>query len=179
MRAGTRVKMLFAVGLYASCAAMPVGALDGRPSVTWERTVNGTNTAGATVYGLAHIFGNAVEATPEDEYSKCIAHRWLDELFPPAGVYCQHRAMAWVGIGEPCPAPPNDLQWVQDRFSTNALEVTPRRVGEIAHDFPANEWRRVQHAKGYRAILVNGECTFEDGECTGSTPGQLLRHGRS
>jgi len=24
---------------------------------------------------------------------------------------------------------------------------------------------------------VNGEITFEDGKCTGATPGKLLRHG--
>ena len=64
-------------------------------------------------------------------------------------------------------------------YDLDALEVTPRWVGDIAHDFPANEWRRVQRAKGYRAILVNGEPTFEDGECTGRTPGRLLRHGQA
>jgi N-acyl-D-aspartate/D-glutamate deacylase len=36
----------------------------------------------------------------------------------------------------------------------------------------------VQTAEGYKAILVNGEVTHEDGQCTGSTPGKLLRHGR-
>ena len=30
---------------------------------------------------------------------------------------------------------------------------------------------------GYRYTLVNGEVTFEDRDCTGATPGQLLRHG--
>ena len=64
-------------------------------------------------------------------------------------------------------------------YDLDALEVTPRWVGDIAHDFPANEWRRVQRAKGYRAILVNGEPTFENGECTGRTPGRLLRHGQA
>ena len=48
---------------------------------------------------------------------------------------------------------------------------------EIAHDFPGGEWRRIQRAEGYRWILVNGEITFEDGQCTGATPGRLLRHG--
>jgi N-acyl-D-aspartate/D-glutamate deacylase len=48
---------------------------------------------------------------------------------------------------------------------------------EVAHDFPGGEWRRVQHAEGYRFTLVNGEVTFEDGKCTGATPGKLLRHG--
>ena len=63
-------------------------------------------------------------------------------------------------------------------YDLDRLEVTPSWVGEVAHDFPAGEWRRVQHAKGYRAILVNGVPTFEEGTCTGSTPGQLLRHGQ-
>jgi N-acyl-D-aspartate/D-glutamate deacylase len=52
-------------------------------------------------------------------------------------------------------------------------------VGEIAHDFPGGEWRRIQRAEGYRWIMVNGEVTFEDGRCTGATPGKLLRHGKA
>jgi len=50
---------------------------------------------------------------------------------------------------------------------------------EIAYDLPAGEWRRVQKAQGYRWIMVNGGVTFEDGKCTGSTPGKLLRSGRA
>lgn len=49
---------------------------------------------------------------------------------------------------------------------------------ERLHDFPAGDWRLVQKAEGYRLTIVNGEVTFEDGECTGATPGALLRHGR-
>lgn len=37
---------------------------------------------------------------------------------------------------------------------------------------------RAHRAKGYKNVLVNGEVTFEDGACTGATPGQLLRHRR-
>ncbi len=50
---------------------------------------------------------------------------------------------------------------------------------EIAYDLPAGEWRRVQKAQGYRWIMVNGGVTFEDGKCTGATPGRLLRFGKS
>jgi N-acyl-D-amino-acid deacylase len=50
---------------------------------------------------------------------------------------------------------------------------------EIAYDLPAGEWRRVQKAEGYRWIMVNGETIFEDGKCTGATPGKLLRHGQA
>jgi N-acyl-D-aspartate/D-glutamate deacylase len=48
---------------------------------------------------------------------------------------------------------------------------------EVVHDFPGGEWRRVQRALGYKAILVNGEATFIDGKETGALPGSLLRHG--
>jgi N-acyl-D-amino-acid deacylase len=58
------------------------------------------------------------------------------------------------------------------------LGVEPDWIGDIAHDFPGGEWRRVQHARGYRAIVVNGEMTWDDGRCTGATPGKLLRGGR-
>ena len=128
------------------CAAAPVAALDGRPSVTWERTVDGgTAGAGATVYGLVHVFGNKVEATLEAQYSQCSDQRWHDELFPPAGVYCRHHAWAWVGAGETCPTPPNDLQWAQGRVHTYGGPVTPRaaRLGRAeegnGHALPAGK----------------------------------------
>ncbi|MCS6925895.1 MAG: amidohydrolase family protein [Candidatus Binatia bacterium] len=63
-------------------------------------------------------------------------------------------------------------------YDLAALDIEPDWVGEIAYDFPGGEWRRVQRAKGYHAIIVNGEITFQDGKCTGATPGKLLRHGR-
>jgi N-acyl-D-amino-acid deacylase len=62
-------------------------------------------------------------------------------------------------------------------YDLNSLDVEPDWVGEITHDFPGGEWRRVQRAKGYRSIIVNGEETFAEGKCTGATPGKLLRHG--
>jgi N-acyl-D-amino-acid deacylase len=63
-------------------------------------------------------------------------------------------------------------------YDLKELAVEPSWIGEIVHDFPGGEWRRIQRAKGYRAIMVNGEITFENGNCTGATPGRLLRHGR-
>jgi N-acyl-D-aspartate/D-glutamate deacylase len=47
----------------------------------------------------------------------------------------------------------------------------------VVHDLPGDEWRRVQRARGYRYIMVNGEVTFVDGQPTKLTPGLLLRHG--
>ncbi len=62
-------------------------------------------------------------------------------------------------------------------YEMDALAVDPPWVGAVEHDLPADEWRRVQRAIGYKAIVVNGEVTFRDGDCTGATPGKLLRHG--
>ena len=61
-------------------------------------------------------------------------------------------------------------------YDLAALGIEPI---EIAHDLPTGEWRRVQKATGYRWIVVNGQVTFTDGQCSGATPGKLLRHGRA
>jgi len=50
---------------------------------------------------------------------------------------------------------------------------------EILYDLPAGEWRRVTKSEGYHFTIVNGQITFEGMECTGATPGRLLRHGRA
>ncbi len=62
-------------------------------------------------------------------------------------------------------------------YDLNGLGIEPQWIGEITHDLPGGEWRRVKRAKGYHSIIVNGQETFADGKCTGATPGKLLRHG--
>jgi N-acyl-D-aspartate/D-glutamate deacylase len=64
-------------------------------------------------------------------------------------------------------------------YDLDSLAIEPEWVGEVVHDFPGGEWRRVQRAQGYRAIIVNGAVTFEEGRCTGALPGRLLRGGRA
>jgi N-acyl-D-aspartate/D-glutamate deacylase len=64
-------------------------------------------------------------------------------------------------------------------YDLNGLAIEPEWIGEVVHDFPGGEWRRIQRAKGYHTIIVNGEVTFVDGACTGATPGKLLRHGQA
>jgi N-acyl-D-aspartate/D-glutamate deacylase len=59
-------------------------------------------------------------------------------------------------------------------YDINTVQARP---SEIAYDLPANEWRRVQKADGYKYIMVNGDVTFQDGNCTGATSGKLLRNG--
>ena len=45
----------------------------------------------------------------------------------------------------------------------------------FANDFPGGERRFIQKATGLRYTLVNGTVTFEENNCTGALPGQLLR----
>jgi N-acyl-D-aspartate/D-glutamate deacylase len=59
-------------------------------------------------------------------------------------------------------------------YDYDGLRVLP---GEIAHDLPGGEWRRVQRASGYKYILVNGEVTIRDDQPTNIRSGRLLRHG--
>jgi N-acyl-D-aspartate/D-glutamate deacylase len=60
-------------------------------------------------------------------------------------------------------------------YDLENLKRVPEVDYQIAHDVPAGEWRRIQKAEGYRWIMVNGTVTFKDGECTGETPGHLIR----
>ncbi len=45
----------------------------------------------------------------------------------------------------------------------------------VAFDLPAGARRLIQRAEGYRATIVNGIVTFENGEATGAMPGRLVR----
>ena len=46
---------------------------------------------------------------------------------------------------------------------------------EMIFDLPADGRRLVQRAEGYRATVVSGVVTFENGEATGELPGRLVR----
>jgi N-acyl-D-aspartate/D-glutamate deacylase len=46
---------------------------------------------------------------------------------------------------------------------------------EMIFDLPADGRRLVQRAEGYRATVVSGVVTFENGESTGELPGRLVR----
>ncbi|MDJ0789378.1 MAG: amidohydrolase family protein [Myxococcota bacterium] len=50
---------------------------------------------------------------------------------------------------------------------------------ELVHDFPGGAPRLIQRAKGYKATIVNGQVSLEDGEHTGARAGRVLRHGAS
>jgi len=63
-------------------------------------------------------------------------------------------------------------------YDLERLKAVPEGLYETVNDVPGGDWRRVRRAEGYRYTIVNGVVTFEDGECSGATPGRLLRHGR-
>jgi len=54
----------------------------------------------------------------------------------------------------------------------DALRILPP---EMAFDLPAEGRRLIQRAEGYRATIVSGQVTFENGEATGELPGKLIR----
>ena len=50
-------------------------------------------------------------------------------------------------------------------------------VPEFAHDLPGGAGRWTQRAEGYRATVVNGAVTLQNGRHTGELAGQVLRSG--
>ncbi|HEY2303111.1 MAG TPA: amidohydrolase family protein [Acidimicrobiales bacterium] len=57
-------------------------------------------------------------------------------------------------------------------YDLDALSIGP---SERVNDLPADEWRRVQRAHGYRYVLVNGQVTITEDKETGVASGRLLR----
>ncbi len=45
----------------------------------------------------------------------------------------------------------------------------------IEHDLPGGARRLLQRAEGYRATILSGQVTFEDGQPTGARPGVVIR----
>jgi N-acyl-D-amino-acid deacylase len=55
------------------------------------------------------------------------------------------------------------------------LDALRLHAPEMVFDLPAKGRRLVQRVDGYRATVVSGEVTFENGEPTGARPGGLVR----
>ncbi|MCU1486423.1 MAG: hypothetical protein JWN67_3169, partial [Actinomycetia bacterium] len=49
-------------------------------------------------------------------------------------------------------------------------------VPTLVNDLPGGGKRLEQRSHGFRATLVSGEVTVDDGKPTGATPGQLIRN---
>jgi N-acyl-D-aspartate/D-glutamate deacylase len=72
-----------------------------------------------------------------------------------------------------------DRGWLREGMPADIvvyeLEKLAVRPTETIKDLPDGDWRRVQKADGYNYLIVNGQITFEDGQCTGALPGKMLR----
>jgi N-acyl-D-aspartate/D-glutamate deacylase len=61
-------------------------------------------------------------------------------------------------------------------YDLDAIGYQQGRYDKV-YDLPGGDWRRVARAEGFRHIVVNGQVTFSDNECSGATPGRLLAPG--
>ncbi|HUD50290.1 N-acyl-D-amino-acid deacylase family protein [Parvibaculum sp.] len=59
----------------------------------------------------------------------------------------------------------------------NVIDLDRLRIlaPEMVFDLPAEGRRMIQRSEGYRATIVGGVITFENGEATGAMPGKLVR----
>ncbi len=62
-----------------------------------------------------------------------------------------------------------------DLVLLDRTELAAGDAPRYVQDFPAASGRFVVDADGYRAVFVNGEAVLEDGQPTGTRPGQVLR----
>jgi N-acyl-D-aspartate/D-glutamate deacylase len=63
------------------------------------------------------------------------------------------------------------------KADVNVIDLERLRIlaPEMVFDLPADGRRLIQKAEGYRATIVSGVVTFENGEATGEMPGRLVR----
>ncbi|HXC54095.1 MAG TPA: amidohydrolase family protein [Rhizomicrobium sp.] len=63
------------------------------------------------------------------------------------------------------------------KADVNVIDLAALKIfaPEMVFDLPANGRRMIQKACGYRATIVSGVVTFENGEATGELPGKLIR----
>ena len=63
------------------------------------------------------------------------------------------------------------------KADVNIIDLAKLKIlaPEMVFDLPAEGRRLVQRAEGYRATVVSGVVTFENGEATGEMPGKLVR----
>lgn len=59
-------------------------------------------------------------------------------------------------------------------YDPENLSIGPN---EVVEDLPGGEWRRIQKASGYHAVIVNGQQTISNDELLHVHSGKLLRHG--
>jgi N-acyl-D-amino-acid deacylase len=112
--------------------------------------------------------------------------------YPTETLTQQVRANQWITYEDAhrrLSALPAQLAGFQDRgllrtggpadvvvYDPETLSIGPN---EVVHDLPGGEWRRIQKASGYHAVVVNGVQTIADDTQTEQYSGKLLRHGHA
>lgn len=75
----------------------------------------------------------------------------------------------------------NDRGVLKEGAKADVNVLDPSTVAEcqpeIVHDFPGGAPRFIQRSQGYKATLINGQVSVEDGTHTGTRAGTVLRHG--
>ena len=73
-----------------------------------------------------------------------------------------------------------DRGLVREGLQADLNVFDPARVGpavpRVVSDLPAGRPRLLQRSEGFRATLVAGQVTVEEGEPTGAYPGRLFRN---
>jgi N-acyl-D-amino-acid deacylase len=73
----------------------------------------------------------------------------------------------------------SDRGLLREGMAADLNVFDPQRVGpavpRLVDDLPGGGRRLVQRSVGFRATIVNGEVTIDNGESTGHAPGRLLR----
>ena len=97
-----------------------------------------------------------------------------------AGLYSLEEGVRRLTAGPARVLGLNDRGVLKAGMKADVNVLDPARVAErqpeLVHDFPGGAPRYIQKSLGYKATIVNGAVTLEDGDHTGQRAGQVLRH---
>ena len=122
--------------------------------------------------GGAHVRYLTLGTWPVDWLNLCVRERGIMSL--EKAHYKISGLPAWI-------AGFTDRGILREGYSADIIVYEPEKLGLLYdspvydNDFPGEERRLIQKAKGIRYTIVNGTVTFEDSVCTDATPGKLLR----
>ena len=122
--------------------------------------------------GGAHVRYLTLGSWPVDWLNLCVRERQIMSL--EKAHYKISGLPAWI-------AGFTDRGILREGYAADIIVYEPEKLGLLYdspvydNDFPGEERRLIQKAKGIRYTIVNGTVTFEDSVCTDATPGKFLR----
>jgi hypothetical protein len=122
--------------------------------------------------GGAHVRYLTLGSWPVDWINLCVRERQIMSL--EKAHYKISGLPAWI-------AGFTDRGILREGYAADIIVYEPEKLGLLYdspvydNDFPGEERRLIQKAKGIRYTIVNGTVTFEDSVCTDATPGKFLR----